>query len=124
MGPRGATAAIGGGVPHGPRGVVATGLGRPDLGRAAAIGLLGLLLRLAYVLDFARHPIGRMPWVDEGAYWTRAQEILAGAWLPARPFYQDPLYPYLLAALIRVVGPDVGRLRVALACLGALTPRW
>ncbi len=93
-----------------------------DLGLAAAIGVLGLGLRLACVLDFAGHPLGRLPWVDEGAYWTRAQEILAGAWLPARPFYQDPLYPYGLAGLIRVVGPEVARLRIALACLGALTP--
>jgi hypothetical protein len=87
-----------------------------------AIVVLGLLLRLAYVSDFARHPLGRIPLVDEGAYWTRAQAIRDGDWLPERPFYQDPLYPYLLSGLIRVVGPEVSTLRVALACLGALTP--
>ncbi|HEY2157642.1 MAG TPA: glycosyltransferase family 39 protein [Isosphaeraceae bacterium] len=97
-------------------------IGLGDLGWPLAIGLLGLLLRLAYVVDFARHPLGRLVWGDEGAYWSRAQEILDGAWLPARPFYQDPLYPYLLAAAARLVGPKVARLRVALACLGALTP--
>ncbi len=99
--------------------------GRPaaravDLGLAVAIALLGLVLRLAYAADYARHPLGRLAWVDEGAYWSRAQEIVGGAWLPGRPFYQDPLYPYLLAGLIRFVGPEVARLRVTMACLGAL----
>ncbi len=93
-----------------------------DLGWVAVIGGLGLSLRLAYALQYTGHPLGRWPWVDEGAYWTQAQAILGGAWLPERPFYQDPLYPYLLAALMRMVGTDVASLRVALACLGSLTP--
>ena len=59
-----------------------------------------------------------MPWVDEGAYWARAQEIRAGHWLPDEPFYQDPLFPYVLAVLSGLVGPDVTRLRIALACIG------
>ena len=46
----------------------------------------------------------------------------AGHWLPDGPFYQDPLFPYVLAALSDLVGPDVARLRIALACVGALTP--
>src|SRR5262249_35602570 len=86
------------------------------------IGLLGLGVRLACARPFSHHSIGAMPWVDEGAYWTRAQEIRAGRWLPDRPFYQDPLFPYILAALSAMVGPAGDRLRVALACLGALTP--
>jgi hypothetical protein len=93
-----------------------------DLVWPLAIALLGLSLRLAYVLDLARHPLGCLPWVDEGAYWTRAGAILNGAWLPSRPFFQDPLYPYLLSRMIRVVGTEVPRLRIAWACLGTLTP--
>ncbi|SIO14925.1 Dolichyl-phosphate-mannose-protein mannosyltransferase [Singulisphaera sp. GP187] len=105
-----------------------TGHVRSQSARVAAIGwplaivLLSLVLRGTVVRDFVAHPLGRLPWVDEGAYWTRAQAILNGAWLPDRPFYQDPLYPYLLAGLMRVVGTEVSSLRVALACLGALTP--
>ncbi len=87
-----------------------------------AIGTGALILRLAFATQYAGHPLGRMPWVDEGAYWARAQEILAGHWLPERPYYQDPLFPYLLAGLMRLVGTDVPRLRIALACLGSLTP--
>ncbi len=87
-----------------------------------AIGVGALVLRLAFVTQYAGHPLGRLPWVDEGAYWARAQEIIAGAWLPGRPYFQDPLFPYLLAGLMKVVGSDVSRLRIALACLGACTP--
>lgn len=95
---------------------------RADATWLLAIGLVGLALRLGFALQFAGHPLGRLPWVDEGAYWSRAGEILQGRWLPARPFYQDPLFPYVLAVLIRMVGPEVATLRVALASLGSLTP--
>lgn len=87
-----------------------------------AIGLAALAFRLAFVLQYTAHPLGRLPWVDEEAYWDRARAILTGAWLPPRPYFQDPLFPYVLAGLIRLVGPDVAHLRIALACLGALAP--
>jgi hypothetical protein len=83
---------------------------------------VSLVLHLAFVLEFVAHPIGKLPWVDEGAYWTRAQAILGGAWLPDRPFYQDPLFPYLLAVFMRGVGTSVPSLRIVLACIGSLTP--
>ena len=87
-----------------------------------AIGLAALAFRLAFALEYTAHPLGRLPWVDEEAYWDRARAILAGAWLPPRPYYQDPLFSYVLAGLIRLVGPDVARVRIALACVGALAP--
>jgi hypothetical protein len=93
-----------------------------DLVWALAIGLLGLALRVAYVRQFSAHPYGRFPWVDENAYWTWAVAIRGGAWLPKRPFYQDPLFAYLLAGLISVVGTSFQALRLALAILGSLTP--
>ena len=46
-----------------------------SLGWPLSIFVLGLALRLASILDFASHPLRRLPWVDEGAYWTRAQAI-------------------------------------------------
>ena len=53
-----------------------------DFGWPLLIVALSVALRLVFVSDFARHSLGRLPWVDEGAYWTRAQEILRGSWLP------------------------------------------
>ncbi len=87
------------------------------------IGLIGLALRGTFANQYAGHPIGRIPWVDEAAYWSRAREILGGQFLPDRPFYQDPLLAYLLAGLMRLLGTtDVGSLRVAMSTLGSLTP--
>lgn len=95
---------------------------RGDTSWALAIALIALALRLGYALEYADHPLGRLPWVDEGAYWTRAREIGAGHLLPERPFYQDPLFPYALAVLMKAIGPGIAGLRIGLACLGALTP--
>ncbi|MGC8644444.1 MAG: glycosyltransferase family 39 protein, partial [Isosphaeraceae bacterium] len=86
------------------------------------IGLLALGLHLVYVLQYTAHPLGRLLWVDEIIYWERAGEILRGVWLPDQPFYQDPLIHYLLAGLMKLVGTETTPLRIALACLGSLTP--
>ena len=89
---------------------------------AVAIGSIGLTLRLAYVFQLSAHPYGRFPWVDENAYWTWALTIRDGQWLPKRPFYQDPLFAYFLAGVMAVVGTGFQALRIALACIGSLTP--
>jgi hypothetical protein len=80
------------------------------------------VVRLAFAVQYTRVPLGRYAWVDESSYWTWAQAILQHGWWPLRPFYQDPFYPYWLACLMRVVGPDVAVLRLASAGNGALTP--
>jgi hypothetical protein len=95
---------------------------RHDLIWATVIGGLGLAIRLAYAWQLAEHPYGRFPWVDENAYWRWALAIKGGRWLPERPFYQDPLFAYVLAGLMALVGTGFGALRLALAALGSLTP--
>ncbi len=97
-------------------------LRKRDLAWMLVIGLLGLTLRLLYVWQYSKHPHGRLLWVDEQSYFQAAERIMAGQWLPDRPFYQDPLISYILAGLMRIVGKDVVVLRYALACLGAMTP--
>lgn len=96
--------------------------GRRDLICALAIGLTGLALRVVCARQYAADPLGQFLWIDEQAYWQRARSILTRQFVPDRPFYQDPLYPYLLAGLMVVVGDGVRALRIALAALGALTP--
>ena len=83
---------------------------------------LGLAVRLVAARQYGEHPLGRLAWVDEGAYRARAIEIAGGAWLPPGPFYQDPLFPYLLALIGKGVGFAVPTLRLALALLGSATP--
>jgi hypothetical protein len=89
---------------------------------AALIAGLGLAVRLAYAWQLSEHPYGRFPWVDESAYWRWALAIKSGRWLPAQPFYQDPLFAYVLAGLMAVVGTGFASLRIALAAIGSLTP--
>jgi hypothetical protein len=93
-----------------------------DLAWLVAIFLSALVVRLLFAWQYARAPLGQYPWVDESSYWTWAQAILRGGWLPIRPFYQDPLYPYWLACLMAVIGTDVATLRIVSAGLGAITP--
>jgi 4-amino-4-deoxy-L-arabinose transferase-like glycosyltransferase len=70
-------------------------------------------LRLAHV--WALHDT---PWfehlvVDPGYYDLWAQRIAAGDWLGGdRAFYMDPLYPYLLGALYRLLGRDLLAVRL------------
>ena len=87
-----------------------------------AIGLLALGLRFLYATEYITHPLGRLLWVDEIVYWERARAILGGRWLPDRPFFQDPLIHYLLAGVMSLLGTEVITIRVALVCVGALTP--
>ena len=79
-------------------------------GRASPWDLAGLFvlsagLRFAYVLSVAGHPAVRYPMVDGRSYHEKALAILGGDWLGDRIFFQDPLYPYFLAALYAVFGP-------------------
>jgi 4-amino-4-deoxy-L-arabinose transferase-like glycosyltransferase len=94
-----------------------------DYSWALAISLIGLSVRLACGWEYSRHPLGRILWVDEEAYWNWARRISASQWLPERPFYQDPLFAYVLSVVMRGLGTDsLATLRMALAVLGALTP--
>ena len=89
---------------------------------AMAIFLVALVFRLTWVLEFVSHPLGRIPYVDGIGYLLKAEDIYNGKWLPDRPFYEDPLLPYLLACLMKLMGLGIVRLRVALAVMGSLTP--
>jgi len=95
---------------------------RRDVGWVLAIGLLALGLRFLYATEYITHPLGRLLWVDEIVYWERARAIHGGRWLPDRPFFQDPLIHYLLAGVMSLLGTEVITIRVALVCVGALTP--
>jgi 4-amino-4-deoxy-L-arabinose transferase-like glycosyltransferase len=69
--------------------------------------LVGTALRLAHVLALRNSPFFAHLVVDPEYYDAWARQIAAGDWLGDRAFYMDPLYPYVLAALYRVVGHDL-----------------
>ena len=85
--------------------------------------LLALLLRLAYIGQIEDGPLFAEPAVDARTYTEHAARIAAGNWLGRGegPFWQPPLYPYLLAA-VRWLSADsfFHSVRCAQALWGAL----
>jgi hypothetical protein len=83
---------------------------------------VALLVRVAVVLDFdAHHPLAERPVIDEASYERWALEIADGDWVGNEVFFQEPLYPYWLATIFAVAGPDRTVVRLVQALLGALT---
>ncbi len=62
---------------------------------------LSLLLRVAYVFEIDQSPLFVYPAVDSETYTHQAERLAAGNWLYSGqgPFWQPPLYPYVLGAL-------------------------
>lgn len=70
----------------------------------AAIFAVALAMRVAHVLAMRDTSFVQHPSIDPGAYDARSREILAGKWFPDDVFFQDPLYPYLLAGMYTITG--------------------
>lgn len=69
-------------------------------------------LRWAHVQALRETPLFTHLIGDSAHYDAWAKAIAAGDWLSGtRPFYMDPLYPYFLATLYRLFGPDLELLR-------------
>jgi 4-amino-4-deoxy-L-arabinose transferase-like glycosyltransferase len=56
---------------------------------------------------------------DAAGYYRWAQDIAGGEWLGTKPFYQAPLYPYVLAGCFQALGDGVWTIRVVQAVWGA-----
>ncbi len=93
----------------------------PDWAWVAALGVLALGLRLAYVWQVAGTPLVAPEELDPGFYYNWAKQIAAGSWLGTQPFVQSPLYAYLLGFLMKVIGSDVGRILVVQSVAGCGT---
>jgi tetratricopeptide (TPR) repeat protein len=84
--------------------------------------VLAAALRAAHVLALQKLPIFDVLILDSWMYDVWAQRIASGDWLGGpRPFYQDPLYPYFLAAVYKVVGRDLLVVRWLQVGLGVAT---
>lgn len=84
----------------------------------AAIAI-GLALRVANLASLRRSPLFDLPVLDGQFCVDWATRILAGT-APAAPFYQDSLYPYLLAGLFGVFGRGLWPVYVLHLLLGLL----
>ena len=86
----------------------------------ALVGLLALVLRLLYLGESASSPFFTSPVVDARTYVDEALALAGGAWAgPPGPFWQPPLYPYLLGFIFKVCGENYYAPRLLQALLGA-----
>lgn len=82
-------------------------------------GLLGLVVRLVHQIASADVPTARFLVGDAAGYMRWAGEIAGGSWWGTEPFYQAPLYPYVLAILFWAFGKGPGIVLGAQAMWGA-----
>ncbi|MDP1825503.1 MAG: glycosyltransferase family 39 protein [Archangium sp.] len=74
----------------------------------ALILIIDARLRLAHLFALARTPLFNTLGGDASTYNQHALRIAGGDWLDgSTAFFQDPLYPYFLAALYRLFGHDL-----------------
>ncbi|MGH7177461.1 MAG: tetratricopeptide repeat protein [Tepidisphaeraceae bacterium] len=92
-----------------------------DLGIFAAVVIIALAIRVAFVLQARTVVFFDLLVVDAKSYDTWAQRIVSGDWLGQDVFYQAPLYPYFLAIVQGVVGHDMLRVRLVQAGIGSVS---
>ena len=85
-----------------------------------AVLALALSVRLVVIAQTANFPTIRHLVGDAAGYHQWAGRIAEGDWIGSGPFYQAPLYPYVLAAYFRLVGDEVWKTRVLQAIWGSL----
>jgi tetratricopeptide (TPR) repeat protein len=65
---------------------------------------LALLLRMAYVFQLSKTPFYYPDRLDPLFYFNWAREIAAGQWIGDKIFVQSPLYAYLVAVFLKLLG--------------------
>jgi 4-amino-4-deoxy-L-arabinose transferase-like glycosyltransferase len=94
--------------------------GRSAWPLAAAVFFLALAVRLFYLSELGQAPGGQLLYLDADYYARQAAGILGGDWtLGLRPFEMAPLYPFLLAGTVSLVGWNLQLLRLLQMLLGA-----
>ncbi|MCC6235375.1 MAG: tetratricopeptide repeat protein [Verrucomicrobiales bacterium] len=83
------------------------------------MAVVALVVRALHLIATGDMPFVLNPVGDGRGYLDWAARIASGKWFGTEPFYQAPLYPYVLAALRKVFGAEVGGVRVAQAAGGA-----
>ena len=92
--------------------------------RSWCIGLVvvyavAAFLRVWCLRDFRHVPFSKVLIVDSAAYDAWARRLASGQWIGSQPFYQAPLYPYILGVIYRLFGHNLGLVRVLQCLMGA-----
>ncbi|QOJ15590.1 MAG: glycosyltransferase family 39 protein [Planctomycetia bacterium] len=92
----------------------------PDWAIGLLLGLFALLVRAIYLFEIRSVPFVQHLVADAEAYRNWARRIALGDWLGGSEiFYQAPLYPYFLAAVMRTVGEGPLMIRLVQAMVGS-----
>ncbi|MCG3129508.1 MAG: hypothetical protein FLDDKLPJ_00241 [Phycisphaerae bacterium] len=97
---------------------------RPERWRrraAVCIFAAALLVRLVHLACIRDVPFFDVPVGDARAYVDWGRRIAEGDWIGSEPFYQAPLYPYLLGVIFRVTGPSLLAVRLIQSVMGGLS---
>ena len=94
--------------------------GRPWKG--ADLACLAVLLgsRLAVLVGAHADPVFRIPYLDGAFYQTWARSLVERHADFVGPYFLGPLYPYFLAGLFAIWGPDLLAVRLVQSALGVL----
>ena len=90
------------------------------LKRLLLIALFAFALRMVLIVQTAQVPFARHLVGDARGYYEWAKTISGGNWIGTEPFYQAPLYPYVLAVIFKTVGDSIFTIRIVQAVLGAI----
>lgn len=80
-----------------------------------------LLPRLLWIWEWTHSPFAIAPHLDAKSYMEWGQRIAQGEWLRENAFYQAPLYPYLIAALLKLPNMDATGIAIFQAALDSGT---
>lgn len=95
--------------------------GRPSVISAAlAVTALAALVRLLHLYCLRDSPFFTWPVVDAREYVDLARKLAGGGVTQREPFFQAPLYPVLMALVIKVAGSAMATLRVVQALTGSV----
>lgn len=78
------------------------------------------MIRVAYVAETSEVPLVRHLIGDAAGYYEWAGRIADGEWFGKEPFYQAPLYPYVLGVYMTVCGESVWAVRLLQGMWGGL----
>jgi len=93
----------------------------PTWGWAVLVLVVASLLRTVYVLQVGAGPVSQAPVLDEFELLRAARAIADGNWIGDGAFFRGPLYPYLLAGILKATGGRLLAARLVQANLAALT---
>ncbi len=68
--------------------------------------ILAAGIRIFYWIQFQSTDLGSILLIDAEGYHLKALKLLTNGWLGDSAFYQAPLYPYFLAIIYKIFGPQ------------------